>query len=108
MFPVEPESLSETIDGFFKPIVDNYLIPIIFWDPIKFLGIDLGELDIPIVVIWLIFGAIYFTFRMKLINFRGFIHAVGLIKGDYDDPNDKGEVSHFQNFNNNSLSLQLV
>ena len=33
---------------------------------------------------------------MKLINFRGFIHAVGLIKGDYDDPNDKGEVSHFQ------------
>ena len=89
------ESLSETIDSFFKPIVDNYLIPIIFWDPIKFLGIDLGA-DIPIVVIWLIFGAIYFTFRMKLINFRGFIHAVGLIKGDYDDPNDKGEVSHFQ------------
>ena len=89
------KSLSDTIDGFFKPIVDNYLVPVIFWDPIKFLGIDLGA-DIPIVVIWLIFGAIYFTFRMKFINFRGFIHAVGLIKGDYDDPNDKGEVSHFQ------------
>ena len=73
------ESLSETIDSFFKPIVDNYLIPIIFWDPIKFLGIDLGA-DIPIVVIWLIFGAIYFTFRMKLINFRGFISRSGVNK----------------------------
>ena len=26
-------TLSETIDGFFKPIVDDYLIPVIFWDP---------------------------------------------------------------------------
>ena len=23
-------TLSETIDGFFKPIVDNYLVPVIF------------------------------------------------------------------------------
>ena len=50
----------------------------------------------PIVVVWLVFGAIYFTFRMNFINFRGFKHAIGLVKGDYDDPNDKGEVSHFQ------------
>ena len=27
-------TLSETIDGFFKPIVDDYLIPVNFWDPI--------------------------------------------------------------------------
>ena len=33
---------------------------------------------------------------MNFINFRGFKHAIGLVKGDYDDPNDKGEVSHFQ------------
>ena len=62
---------------------------------IKFLGFDVGA-DVPIVVIWLVFGAIYFTFRMRFINVRGFKHAIGLVKGDYDDPNDKGEVSHFQ------------
>jgi AGCS family alanine or glycine:cation symporter len=56
---------------------------------------DLGA-DVPIVVVWLVFGAIYFTLKMKFINFRGFKHAIELVKGDYDDPNDKGEVSHFQ------------
>ena len=89
------ETLSETIDGFFKPIVNDYLIPVIFWDPIKAMGFDVGA-DMPIVVIWLVFGAVFFTFRMNFINFKGFKHAIGLVKGDYDDPNDKGEVSHFQ------------
>ena len=88
-------SICERIDSFFKPIVVDYLVPVIFWDPIKFLGFDIGA-DVPIVVIWLVFGAVYFTFRMGLINIRGFIHAIGLVRGDYDDPNDKGEVSHFQ------------
>ena len=89
------QTLSETIDGFFKPIVDNYLVPVIFWDPIKAMGFDVGA-SVPIVVIWLVFGAVYFTLRMKFINIRGFKHAIGLVKGDYDNPNDKGELSHFQ------------
>ena len=33
---------------------------------------------------------------MKFVNFRGVKHAFELIRGDYDNPNDKGEVSHFQ------------
>ena len=94
-FTSKAATLSETIDGFFKPIVDNYLVPVIFWDPIKALGLDVGA-SVPIVVVWLVFGAIYFTFSMNFINFRGFKHAIGLVKGDYDDPSDKGEVSHFQ------------
>jgi len=54
--------------------------------------------SIPIIVIWLIFGAIFFTIRMKFINFRGFKVAFDLVRGKYDDPNKKkdGEVSHFQ------------
>ena len=47
-------TLSETIDGFFKPIVDNFLLPVIFWDPIKAMGFDVGA-DVPIVVVWLSF-----------------------------------------------------
>jgi AGCS family alanine or glycine:cation symporter len=70
-------------------------VPVIFWDPLKFFGFDIGA-DIPIVVLWLVFGALFFTFRMKFINFRGFKHALSLVRGDYDDPEDKGEVSHFQ------------
>ena len=94
-FTSKAATLSEKIDSFFKPIVENYLVPVIFWDPIKAMGFEVGA-SIPIVVVWLVFGAIYFTFRMNFINIRGFKHAIGLVKGDYDDPNDKGEVSHFQ------------
>lgn len=51
---------------------------------------------IPLIVVWLIMGAVYFTIRMRFINFRGVRHAIDLIKGKYDDPENKGEVSHFQ------------
>ena len=87
-------NLSGKINCLFEPIV-NEMVTFIFWDPIKAMGFNVGA-DVPIVVVWLVFGAVYFTFRMKFINFRGFKHAIGLVKGDYDDPNDKGEVSHFQ------------
>jgi len=51
---------------------------------------------LPLVVVWLVAGATFFTLRMGFINVRGFWHAIRIVKGDYDDPNDVGEVSHFQ------------
>ncbi|MGB0165459.1 MAG: alanine:cation symporter family protein, partial [Luteibaculum sp.] len=51
---------------------------------------------VPIIVIWLVCGAIFFTLRMKFINFRGVKHAIHLVQGKYENPDDKGEVSHFQ------------
>ena len=68
---------------------------VIFWDPVAALGFNVGA-GVPIVVIWLVFGALFFTFKMNFINIRGFKHAVDLVKGKYDDPKDEGEVSHFQ------------
>ena len=50
----------------------------------------------PLVVLWLFLGAIYFTLRMGFINIRGFRHAVRVTRGDYDKPGEEGEVSHFQ------------
>ncbi len=52
--------------------------------------------SLPFVVIWLLIGAIYLTLRMGFINVRAFWHAIRLTKGDYDDPEDEGEVTHFQ------------
>ena len=51
---------------------------------------------IPIVVAWLIAGAVFFTLRMGFINFRGFFHAIRVTLGRYDNPEHEGEVSHFQ------------
>ena len=88
------ETLSDQINGFFEPIV-AVMAKVIFWDPVAALGFDVGA-GIPIVVIWLVFGALYFTIKMNFINVRGFKHAIDLVKGKYDDPKDEGEVSHFQ------------
>ncbi len=52
--------------------------------------------SIPFVVAWLFVGAIFFTIRMGFINFRAFWHSTQLVRGIYDDPNETGEVSHFQ------------
>ena len=50
----------------------------------------------PLIVLWLICGSIFFTVRMGFINIRGFKHAIDIVRGKYDDPDDDGEVSHFQ------------
>ena len=50
----------------------------------------------PLVVLWLLIAAIFFTIRMKFVNVRMFGHAINIVRGKYDDPNAPGEVSHFQ------------
>lgn len=52
--------------------------------------------DVPIIVVWLVLGAIFFTFRMGFINVRGIKHSIQLVQGKFDRPEDQGEVSHFQ------------
>ncbi len=52
--------------------------------------------QIPLVVLTLIAGAIYFTFRFDFINFRGVKHAIKVVSGKYDDEDSPGEVTHFQ------------
>lgn len=54
------------------------------------------SVKIPFVVVWLFGGALFLTIRMGFINFRAFWHAVRLTRGDYDNDNEPGDVSHFQ------------
>lgn len=106
-------TVSEKIDNAFRPAVD-WINSILFWDPFTAMGIydpvvyDKSgrqvldsegkpvESRLPLIVFWLIFGAITFTVFMKFINIRGFKHAIQLVQGKYDDPDNPGEVSHFQ------------
>ena len=93
-FAQESKNLGDRINDFFVPIVD-VIAMFIFWDPIAAMGFDIGT-SIPIVVVWLVFGALFFTLKMNFINVRAFNHAIDLVRGKFDDPNDEGEVSHFQ------------
>ena len=63
---------------------------------IVFVKIPLFGAQLPIVVLWLVAGAVFFTFYMGFVNLRGFTHALKLVRGDYADPDSAGEVSHFQ------------
>ncbi len=67
-----------------------------FIGKVVFFKVPIGDAALPVVVLWLVVGAVFFTFYMRFINLRGFKHALQLIRGDYADPKSHGEVSHFQ------------
>ena len=61
-----------------------------------FFKISLFGAQLPIVVLWLVIGAVFFSCYLRFINIRGFKHAIELVRGDFSDPKSRGEVSHFQ------------
>ena len=50
----------------------------------------------PWMVALLLLTGIFITFRMKWISIREFRHAVNVIRGKYDNPEDAGDINHFQ------------
>ncbi len=53
-------------------------------------------ISVPVVVVWLVIAAIFFTIMFRFVNFRLFGHAIQVVRGKYTDPNAAGEVTHFQ------------
>ena len=52
--------------------------------------------DIPFVVLWLVIAAVFFTVRMRFVSLRLFKHAIHVVRGKFENPDDVGEVTHFQ------------
>jgi len=106
-------TISQLINESFTPVV-NGLSEVLFWDPFSAIGVydkivrdengnpvidedgEVVEAPLKLIVLWLIFGGLFFTIFMRFINVRGFKHSINLIRGKYDKPGSKGEVSHFQ------------
>jgi alanine or glycine:cation symporter, AGCS family len=75
--------------------VSGWITSLVFYGPTA--GPADGEqVTIRLIVIWLVTAAIFFTLWLGFLNLRGFKHAVDLVRGKYSDPDDAGEVSHFQ------------
>ena len=83
-------TLDDRINGIMEPIT-NVIMKVIFVE----VSIGWGQ-AVPFVLIWLLAGAVFFTVYNKFVNVRAFGHALAVVRGKYDDPNHKGEVSHFQ------------
>ncbi len=86
-FAQEAESLDQKVNAIFANITGPF-VSLIF---APFPGTSF-----PWIVMWLVIAATVFTIYFGFVQFRFFGHAIGLVKGDYSDPDDAGEVSHFQ------------
>jgi len=80
---------SNGVDSFFGTM-NGYLATVLFYDVFP------GEAEFPFIVAWLSIGAIYMTFRFGFINLRMMGHAIAILRGKYQTPEDKGEVTPFQ------------
>ena len=83
------EGLDAAIQDTLGPIADR-ITEIVFY------SVSIGGVEITLIVVWLIIAALFFTFYLGFMNVRGFKHAIDLVRGRYSNPDDAGEVSHFQ------------
>ena len=83
----EAQSLDERVNAAFASATGPF---------VNFIFASFPGTNFPWIVLWLVIGATIFTLYFGFVQFRFFGHAISLVKGDYSDPNDAGEVSHFQ------------
>ena len=87
--PLSADGIDASINAVIQPIT-NILSSFIFYEYTIF------NTPMPLIVIWLIGGAIFFTFYFNFLNLRGFKHAFQLLRGDYTKSGNEGELTHFQ------------
>ena len=59
-------------------------------------GFTIGEERLPLVVIALIGTGLYLTFNLGFLQLRRLGHGIAVASGKYDDPDEPGDVTHFQ------------
>ncbi len=77
------------IDAAMRPVAD-LVSAFIFY------SVPLFGADVPLIVVWLVAGGVFFTVYLRFVNIRGFLHAIRVVSGRYKAPGDPGEVSQFQ------------
>ncbi|MEM7025631.1 MAG: alanine:cation symporter family protein, partial [Pseudomonadota bacterium] len=85
----QPAGIDAAINEALAPVSDA-IVSVIFYS-VPILGADF-----PLIVMWLVIAAAVATVYYNFISLRAFRHAMELIRGDYTNPKDAGEVSHFQ------------
>ncbi len=86
-------SIDEAINEFVGPIIYPFVGAV--FSPMPGSEALLGT-AFPWIVLWLVVAAVVFTIYFGFIQFKGFKHAIALVRGDYFEPKDAGEVTPFQ------------
>ena len=88
-FQASAQTIDEQINRLMQPLTDA-LSAFIFY------AVPLGGTDLPLIVVWLIIAAFFFTFYLGFINLRGFGFAISVVRGALRNDRHDGEISHFQ------------
>ena len=87
--PISASGIDSSINSIVEPLA-------IFLSNFIFFEVTILGATVPLIVLWLIGAAIFFTIYLNFLNLRGFKHAFQLLRGDYSHPNTEGELTHFQ------------
>ena len=82
-------NIDQKIDNFFTP-VSIFLTELVFYE------LKVFDLSFPLIVVWLIVAALFFTFYFNFINIFGLKHSLHLLKSKSMQTDSNGELSHFQ------------
>lgn len=82
-------SFDAQISAWVQPYADA-LSSVIFY------SVPIGGTPFPLIVGWLVVAALVFTVYFRFIQWRGFGHALDVVRGRYSDPRMAGEVTPFQ------------
>ncbi|MEE4283757.1 MAG: hypothetical protein V2I41_17590, partial [Pseudomonadales bacterium] len=80
------EGIDALIDTAMRPLADgasNFI----------FFSIEMFGTPVPLIVLWLVAGGVFFTVYLRFINFRGFRHAIELVSGKHVEADDPGQIS---------------
>lgn len=95
-FSLSAQGVDERINDSFMPVAQ-------WWEDLVFTEIPIGSLGVPVVLILLLSGALFFTIYFGFVNIRHFPLAIRVVRGTYDDVEQipsggaqTGEVNHFQ------------
>lgn len=83
------EKLDQYLNGILQPLADALNSFILY-------EVEVFGQGFPLIVMWLILAAVFFTFYFGFLNVTGIWHSIRLLKGDFDKDGDSGEISHFQ------------
>ncbi len=81
-------TIDQRIDAIMRPVADAV-------SGLVFFPIPLFGAEIPLIVLWLVAGGLFFTVYLRFINVRGFVEAVRTVSGKYARAGDPGEISQF-------------
>ena len=63
---------------------------------IVFYAVPVAGTQVPLIVVWTAVAGLFFTFYLRFINLRALGLAIRHARGDFSDPDARGEISHFK------------